>query len=64
MFSVPVPPSTAAPPEVWKCIMADDKDDKEVKDEDKPIKTEDLDKVSGGFAPVDGAPKPYNPVDG
>jgi len=44
--------------------MADDKDDKDVKDEAKPIKTEDLDKVSGGALPVDGAPKPYNPVDG
>jgi hypothetical protein len=28
------------------------------------LQTQDLDKVSGGFNPIDGAPKPYNPVDG
>lgn len=51
-------------PEVWKCIMADNKDDKDVKDEAKPIPTEDLDNVSGGYTPIDGAPKPYSPIDG
>jgi hypothetical protein len=28
------------------------------------VETKDLDNVSGGFNPVDGSPKPFNPVDG
>lgn len=44
--------------------MADNKDDKDVKDEAKPIPTEDLDNVSGGYTPIDGAPKPLSPIDG
>jgi len=33
-------------------------------DAPEDVETKDLDNVSGGFQPIDGAPKPFLPVDG